>query len=189
LSPVVWIAVAGGVVLIGLLVWWFRPGRSCRHDCSEQHYVADSRDPFRRWVQGVMALYRGNAGDPAYWDRPCAQRQAGGWSLETPADLAELLERYRAGEVNVAFDKSRIIWLARLGQGMGWLDEQQSWQWCHYAASELVQRYPSWNAVYQDIDQGRMEWYGGQVPPEQRTRAREDFQFAMTKVLPQITFR
>jgi len=34
-----------------------------------------------------------------------------------------------------------------------------------------------------------MEWYGGQVPPEQRTGAREDFQFAMTKVLPQITFR
>src|SRR5690606_27175766 len=111
------------------------------------------------WVHGVLAVYRGDAGDPAYWDRECALMQAQGWSMEGPADLQELLDRYHHGEINLAFDKARLIWLARVGQGAGWLAEGTSWQWCEAGAQALRAYYPDWASFRAELEQGRAAWY------------------------------
>jgi hypothetical protein len=189
MSPLAWVAIGGGVVVLVGLLWFFWPQKGCNHDCKHPLYLQDRRDPLRHWVHGVMAVYRGNAGDPAYWDTACANRQASGWGLEKPDDLYELLQRYRDGETNIAFDKARLIWLARLGQGLGWLDEHQSWEWCRMGADSLRQTYPSWAAFAQEVQSGRADWYDGNVPPEERSRAHEDYRFATANILPPLTFR
>jgi hypothetical protein len=178
------------VVAVGAFVtWFFWPVSACNHDCTEARYLADRNHADRRWVQGVMAVYRGDAGDPAYWDAGCAGNQASSWSMEAPADLQELLERYRDGEINVAFDKARLIWLARLGQGLGWLSEAQSWQWCAEAGAALRAHYADWAAFRHDMEAGRASWYNGSPPPEQLERGKENYEFAVARVLPQLAFR
>lgn len=189
MSAIVWAVIGVGVVVVGGAIWFFWPQKGCNHDCNEPHYLADRRDPLRHWVHGVLAVYRGDAGDPAYWDGACANRQAGGWGLEKPEDLYELLERYRDGEINVAFDKARIIWLARLGQGLGWLNEQQSWEWCRFAADGLRNQYPGWTEFAQDLHAGRASWYDGNVPPAELASSHDAYRFATSTVLPQLAFR
>jgi Protein of unknown function (DUF1266) len=189
MSPIVWVAVGAGVLIAGFALWFFWPQRGCHHDCTHPRYLADRGDPMRHWVHGVLAVYRGSAGDPAYWDADCATRQAGGWGIERPEDLHELLERYREGEINVAFDKARLIWLARLGQGLGWLDERQSWEWCRLGADALRHQYPSWPDFAQELQAGRIRWYGGEVPSEELARSHEDYRFATSTILPALAFR
>jgi hypothetical protein len=189
MSGILLAAIGAGVVIGAVALWFFWPQKGCNHDCTHPRYLADRSDPLRHWVHGVLAVYRGDAGDPAYWDEACAQRQAGGWSIEKPDDLYKLLERYRTGEINTAFDKARIIWLARLAQGLGWLNEQQSWEWCRLAADALRHEYPSWPDFAQELQAGRAQWYGGEIPPEQVASSHEDYRFASTSVLPALAFR
>jgi hypothetical protein len=113
MSPVIWIGIAGGLAVIAFLTWWFWPQAACNQDCTEPRYRADHADPMRRWVHGILALYRGDVGDPAYWDVDCAHRQAAAWGVNGPAELHGLLSRYQQGEIDPAFDLVRIIWLAR----------------------------------------------------------------------------
>jgi Protein of unknown function (DUF1266) len=189
MSGIVWALIAGGVLVSAVALWFFWPVKGCNHDCKHPRYLADRNDPMRYWVHGVMAVYRGDAGDPAYWDADCAQRQASGWGLEKPQDLWELIERYRDGEINAAFDKARLIWLARLGQGLGWLTEQQSWDWCRAAADELRRQYPSWPDFTRELLEGRASWYGGQMPPAELEQSNEAYRFASANVLPALAFR
>ena len=178
-----------GVALVAFLVWFFWPGGGHVHDCSEPRYQADRADPRRRWVHGVLAVYRGDAGDPAYWDRECALAQARAWGCEQPQDLHELIDRYHRGEINLAFDKARLIWLARVAQGTGWLGEGHSWQWCESAAAALRAEYPDWSSFRADMEQGRAAWYDGAVPPEQVAQAGANWGFAQAQVLAQLPFR
>jgi hypothetical protein len=185
----IWIAAVLALAVAGFAAWWFWPQSECKHDCSDPRYLADRRDPLRAWIHGVLAVYRGDVGDPGYWDQPCAERQANGWGMKTPADMHGMLARYRDGEINTAFDKVRIIWLARLGQALGWLTEAQSWEWCRLAAGALQQQYASWQLLYEDIDQGRIRWYDGKVPEGERERAMQHYQFANANVVGNRAFR
>jgi len=189
MSALLWAVIGVGGLVVAVAVWFFWPQKGCDHDCKHPRYLADRQDPLRHWVHGVMAVYRGDAGDPAYWDAACATRQSRGWGLEKPEDLYELLERYRDGEINAAFDKARLIWLARLGQALGWLNEQQSWEWCRLAADQLRRQYPDWTLFAQELQDGRARWYDGQVPAEELARSHEAYRFATQAVLPPLAFR
>src|SRR5690606_13449087 len=114
--------------------------------------LADRGNNLRRWAQGALATYRGNVGDPGYWKREEAlSEMVSSWSTPNRDELLQLLETYRSGELHLAFDKIRIIWLARVASGCGWFDEATSWQWVHQAASVIRFNYQSWDHVANDV--------------------------------------
>jgi hypothetical protein len=124
-------------------------------------YKRDHEIPERRLVHGFLALYTGNGGDPFH----TMDRQANvdhlqkGWDLSGPAKLRELMDGYEEGECTPAFDLARVIKLARHGAGALWVTEDESWQRCIRCAQRLKQRYPTWQAVYDDFQAGRVQWY------------------------------
>jgi|SRR6478609_1995113 len=129
--------------------------------------VDERQDPRKHWVQAAIALYQGDVGDAGHWSGNKARELLkNGWSTTTREELLELIQTYITGECNMGFDKLRIIWLARLGRGAGWLDEQTSWGYAFPAMAELQRTYGSWPELFQAMKAGREQWYGGadQVP-------------------------
>jgi hypothetical protein len=130
--------------------------RSPEHD---SRYLGDRNVPLRRFAQGAAAAYRGNVGDPGYWARPDAlSEMTESWSTPDARELSELLEGYRAGEINLAFDKVRIVWLARVAFACGWFDEATSWGYVNEACHALRSRYRGWDEVARDVEAGAIEW-------------------------------
>ncbi len=179
------VIVLGALSVFGFLVF----SRDHEHDCTEPRYLADRRDPMRRWFHGALAVYRGDCGDPGYWDRSCAVHQLSCWSCKQPADVMELINEYQSGETTTAFDKLRIIWLARAAEGAGWMSPEQSWRWCEQAKAALLTTYRDWESVAIDTVAGRAEWYGGDIPDDQRKSTDESLAFAKRHVLPLVPFR
>lgn len=144
--------------------WWNAPPHDAR-------YYADRSNRSRRWAQAVMAIYQGDAGDPGYWDAEDAEGVlTNGWSTPDRAELDALLGRYERGEVNVAFDKARIVWLARLGAGAGWLTQDESWTHVARARGALQAELGGWRELGDQIRDGVFAWYGGKekMPADNR---------------------
>ncbi len=182
----------GGAIVLGLTVysvWARRKATGAGHD---PRYYAERQDPQRYWVQAVLAVYRGDVGDPAYWDPEDARREIQeGWSTPDRNELLALIQRYIAGECTPAFDHVRIIWLARLGAGAGWLDDATSWGYALQSKAALQYGYTSWPALAAGLEQGRVQWYGGEdkVPPGERERRQEHYRFAQQCFFPHCPFR
>jgi hypothetical protein len=124
-------------------------------------YREDHRIPERRLVHGFLAFYTGNDGDP----RHTMSQQANidllqnTWA-DDPAQLVKLMDRYELkGEVNTAFDLIRAIRVARHGAGAGWISDDESWQRCYRCVELLKQKYPRWEDVYVDFQEGRAAWH------------------------------
>lgn len=85
----------------------------------------------------------------------------------------------------------RIIWLARIGAGAGWLDEATSWGYALQSKTALQYGYTGWPALATGLEQGRAQWYGGedQVPPQERQRRQEHYQLAQQHFFPTCPFR
>ena len=163
-----------------------------RRNGAGAHSAKDAADPERRWVQGVLAIYRGDVGDPGYWKREDAEREIQqGWSTPDHQELQALIQRYVQGECNVAFDKARIIWLARIGAGAGWLDEATSWRLALDAKRALQTSYPGWPELIRALEEGRAQWYGGadKIPPEELERKQAHVRFAQSTILHAVMFR
>lgn len=182
----------GGVTVLGIVGYWLWARRNAAGSGHDPRYYADRQDPQRYWVQAVYAVYRGDVGDPAYWDPEDARREIQqGWSTPDREQLLALIQRYVAGECTPAFDHVRIIWLARLGAGAGWLDEATSWGYALQSKAMLQYGYTGWPALVAGLEQGRAQWYGGedQVPPGERERREEHHRFAQQHFLPFCPFR
>lgn len=150
---------------VGLVIAYLTYGRVANKKPDQS--LADRQDPKKHWAQAAIALYQGDVGDAGYWSGNQARdKLSGGWSTNTRDELIELIQRYIDGECNVGFDKLRIIWLARLGRGAGWIDDATSWNYAFAAIAELQRTYGSWPELYEAMKVGRAEWYGGadQVP-------------------------
>lgn len=146
------------VALVGFLGWrWW----NARDD--DPRLLADRAVPLRRWAQAVMGVYQGDCGDPGYWDaEQCRSIMTNGWSTPNRAELDALLDRYHRGESNVAFDKARIVWLARMGAGTGWLSEAESWDHVARAYVPLVAEVDGWDRFAALVREGVTGWYGGE---------------------------
>jgi hypothetical protein len=183
------------VVVVGLLAfagYWYVRNRGGNFDWSDPRHAQDRADPVRAWAQGAMAVYRGDMGDPAYWDRGSIMLQLRkGWSVEDVDDLMDLIERYEEGEINLAFDKLRLIWLARVGHGAGWIPEAHSWEICARAVQSLRAGYQSWDELAEQCRVGAVEWYGedNEALPQRLTDLEEAYEFARTRMLPGIPYR
>jgi hypothetical protein len=70
------IIIVGLVVAVSLLavVVFVLRARGHKHDCTEPKDLADRGHPSRRWFHGALAVYKGDCGDPGYWDYACAKR-------------------------------------------------------------------------------------------------------------------
>jgi hypothetical protein len=144
------------LLVAGLLAFsfWMRR-RAPEHD---RRYLADRALPLRAFTHGALATYRGNVGDPGYWQRADALAEMEQWSTPDVQELARLLEVYRSGEINLAFDKVRIIWLSRLGFACGWFDEGVSWRYVAEAVYALRAGYRGWEEVARDVELGAIQW-------------------------------
>jgi hypothetical protein len=154
--------------------------------------IADRLDPQKHWVQAAIALYQGDVGDAGYWSsNEAREKLSSGWSTTTRDELLELLQRYIDGECNVGFDKLRIIWLARLGRGAGWIDDAASWGYALPAVAELKRTYGSWPELYEAMKEGRAEWYGGadKVPAGTLKLNERGFAYASKQFFPSVPYR
>ena len=154
--------------------------------------LTDRQDPRKHWAQAAMALYQGDVGDAGYWSgNDAREKLSGGWSTTTRDELLELIQRYIDGECNVGFDKLRIIWLARLGFGAGWIDEATSWNYVFGAVAELQRAYGSWPELYDAQNAGRTEWYGGpsEVPSGSQKFAERNYAYATKQFFGVVPYR
>jgi hypothetical protein len=173
-------------VVIGYLAYARLAGR--KKDPS----IADRLDPRKHWVQAAIALYQGKVGDAGHWSGNAARETLKvGWSTQTRDELLELIDRYIAGECNVGFDKLRIIWLARLGRGAGWLDDETSWGYAFPAVTELQRTYGSWPELFAAMKAGREEWYGGrdEVPAATLALNEKAHAYASKHFFAQVPYR
>lgn len=153
-------------------------------------FHADRSDPRKFWAQAAIALYQDDT-DPGCWKQAnalrCLQK---GWSTPNGAELVELIQSYIQGECNLAFDKLRIIFLARAGRGAGWFDEATSWNYAFNAIADIQRSYGSWEQLRHAMDEGRAEWYGGksEVPKAQLELSNRGWQHLQTEYMPYVPF-
>ena len=124
-------------------------------------YRRDHKDPDRKLVHGVLMLYTGTGGDPFHSMGRAAYENhlRTNWGPPTAERLVRLMDRFEVGECTLAFDLARVIKLARHGAGAGWLGVDASWERCIRCASRLKAHYPSWRALYEDKQAGRVQWH------------------------------
>jgi hypothetical protein len=60
----------------------------------------------------------------------------------------------------LAWDLSRLIFLARDGYALGYIDENEAWKWIDSAAVVLRESYSSWHDLGSQFLVGRMFWGG-----------------------------
>lgn len=183
ISYILWGATMAGILAVA--TWWQRRR-------PENKVLLDRTDPQKHWAHAAVALYQGEAGDPGHWPaREAASLLQEGWSTADRQALIELIDRYIQGECNVGFDKIRIIWLARLGFGAGWLDEGTSWHYVFAAQDDLRRTYASWPELKAAVAEGRSDWYGGadRVPPPQLQKAEDSFAYANKQFFSKVPFR
>ncbi|HEU5074512.1 MAG TPA: DUF1266 domain-containing protein [Polyangiaceae bacterium] len=156
----------------------------------QARFLADRSDPRKLWAHAAIALYMDDS-DPGCWKRENAERRLQkGWSTPNGAELVELIQRYIQGECNVAFDKLRIIFLARAGRGAGWFDEATSWAYAFNAMTEIQKNYTSWEQLRVAMDEGRADWYGGkdEVPEAQIELSQRGWNKLQTNYMSQVPF-
>lgn len=153
-------------------------------------FLADRSDPRKFWAQAAIALYQDDS-DPGCWKQANALRcLQQGWSTPNGSELVELIQSYIKGECNLAFDKLRIIFLARAGRGAGWFDEATSWAYAFNAMTEIQKHYTSWEQLRVAMDEGRADWYGGkdEVPQKQLELSDRGWNKLKTSYMPQVPF-
>lgn len=192
---VMWVFYVGFavVVLVGLSLFAKRGGSAGNSTSSlPPEALADRADPRKHWAQAAQALYQGILGDAGYWSQSDAvKRLSKGWSTSSRQELIELINSYIQGECNVAFDKLRIIFLARVGKAASWLDEQTSWGYAFQAIHDLQSNYRSWEELRDAMIEGRAEWYGGasEVPPQQNELSKAGYALAAANYFAAVPFR
>jgi hypothetical protein len=154
----------------------------------DPRYVADHRIPLRAWAHGVLSIYVGRCADPGLHGTEYSQGVLqNGWSLKGPDDLRRLIGNYERGEIGLAFDKARIVRLARHGWGAGWLSEDECWQRIAAAQEAIRQRYGDWESFITDFRQERQRWWtdvaGNAMPDGDRQAMERCFEEARTQVL------
>jgi hypothetical protein len=173
--------------LVTLGLGYFFTMRARRNPATKLYM--DRQDPRKHWAQAAMALYQGDKGDPGYWRPSEAQSLLKeGWSTPNQEELMSLLESYVKGECNVAFDKLRIIWLARVGLGAGWIDEAASWEYVFAAQAALQETYGSWEELRVACAEGRDQWYDGKTPESQVRWAEKCHKFAAENYFRNVAF-
>lgn len=156
-GPLSYLAYA--IVLVILFVFLSRRQAANAPARLQPRYLADRMDPLRRWAHGALATYRGvDAADPGYWKQKDALAEMENWTTPDRAELVRLLSHYERHEINPAFDKARIVWLARVGFAAGWLSEQESWEYVRRAAEASRSGYPSWDQFAEAVVAGAIEW-------------------------------
>jgi hypothetical protein len=116
-------------------------------------------DPLAAWAQGVIALYRGDVGDPGAWSRADADEHLSHWSCPDRAALVGLLERYHQGETDLpGWDKARLIFLARVGAARGDLTAEESWEHVRQARSGMAS-IADWADLASQVERGKLSWY------------------------------
>jgi hypothetical protein len=131
----------------------------------------------RRFHWGMIAAYRGDA-DPTALDRAEAQRiLQSDWSLKDVDRLRALLSRYRAGEINPAFDSVRIVWLGELAVSAGWFTFEEATQWSEPEWRRARSSYRSWAEYESALLEGRLRWWAEiarkPLPEWERARSAE----------------
>jgi hypothetical protein len=133
------------------------------------------------------------AADPGYWKQKDALAEMANWSTPDRKELLELLTLYEGKEINVAFDKARIAWLARVGFAAGWLSEQESWEYVRRAAIASQAAYAGWDDFAEAVVAGAVEWnrdVGGRPMSDEAVRQRRaNIQEAREKIWPSTPFR
>jgi hypothetical protein len=189
LSYVLYAAVL--VVVIFLLSRW-RAANAPPH--LDVRYLTDRQNPLRAWAHGALSTYRGaQAADPGYWKQKDALAEMANWSTPDRKELLELLSLYEGKEINVAFDKARIAWLARVGFATGWVSEQESWEYVRRAAIASQAAYAGWDDFAEAVVAGAIEWnrdVGGRPMSDEAVRQRRaKIQEAREKVWPYTPFK
>jgi hypothetical protein len=179
------LVVAALLVVQSKLAW-----RAPEHD---SRYLADRSDPIRAFAQGALAAYRGNVGDPGYWKQSDALAEmTESWSTPNREELVDLLESYRRGEINLGFDKVRIIWLSRVALGCGWFDATTSWHYVAEAVQALRASYGGWEALAADIEAGAIAWnreFSTPLDADGLAWRRERVEEARRNVWPYVRFQ
>lgn len=184
-----WIYYVGFAALAVVLIIVFS---MMNGDKLQPEVLADRADKRKHWAQAAQSLYQCFVGDAGYWSASAAEETlAKGWSTPNGQELVELINRYVGGECNVGFDKLRIIFLARVGKGAGWLDDDTSWSYTFKAMEEIQASYGSWEELRDAMVEGRAEWYGGasEVPPRQIEMGKEGYELLTTNFVPAVPFR
>lgn len=181
-------------ILVAVLFFLSRRRASSVAAPADNRYSNDRQNPVRAWAHGALAAYRGiDAADPGYWKQKDALGEMENWSTPDRKELLELLALYEGNEINVAFDKARIAWLARVGCATGWLSEQESWDYVRRAASASQAAYSGWDDFAEALIAGAVEWnrdVGGNPLSDKAIRDRRArIQEAREKVWPSTPFR
>jgi hypothetical protein len=191
-GPLGYLLYAAVLVTIIFLVSRWRAANAPPH--LDARYLIDRQNPLRAWAHGALSAYRGvDAADPGYWKQKDALAEMANWSTPDRKELLELLSLYEDKEINVAFDKARIVWLARTGFATGWLDEQESWEYVRRAAMASQATYSGWDDFAEAVIAGAVEWNrdvgGNPMSDEALRQRRARAQEARAKIWPSTPFK
>lgn len=187
-----WVYYVGFAVLAAVVLFVFSKLSGGSEDELPGEVLADRADSRKHWVQAAQALYQSFVGDAGYWSvKEATNCLSKGWSTSNRQELIELIDRYISGECNVAFDKLRIIFLARVGKGAGWLDDDTSWNYAFQAIKDIQANYSSWEELRDAMADGRADWYGGvsEVPPQQLEMNKAGYQLLVENFTTTVPFR
>lgn len=188
-------AVLALVFLVGYYFFYARRGNANSAAADDgfdtARFQSDRSDPRKLWAHAAIGLYQDDS-DPGCWKPENALRRLQkGWSTPDRAELVALIQRYIDGECNVAFDKLRIIFLARTGRGAGWFDEATSWAYAFDAITEIQKHCASWEQLRVGMDEGRADWYGGKgkVPQAQMELSDRGWDRLKNDYMSQVPFK
>lgn len=122
--------------------------------------------------------------DPTFLSVKEARHALSKWDCYNPQDVLNLIVSYQKGEINDAFDATRILWLSELACTAGWMGKEELFRFSQESCARIVQKYSRWHLFADDLIVGRNLWYGKDGMPyneKQRSILARQYAEALSK--------
>lgn len=141
-----------GILLAGLLlVALARRGR--KHPAVQYMNEEDHGDPLKRWSRGCYTILFGQASPDHRGVEFCRSTLENSWEItEGDQALATISRLSTVPSGHVAWDLVRVVVVARLALGAGFIRSEQAQQAIAQIQPKLQQAYPDWHTMAADYD-------------------------------------
>lgn len=121
--------------------------------------VLEMSDPMLAFSWAILSAYKGDADFTALAKDEAERGLKNGWGLSDRRELDALVNQYRSGELNPAFDAARILALLQLAVSAGWYRSDEIRPFVQECNARILQSYPGWDSVIQEVWVGQRRWW------------------------------